>query len=34
MEDYDLNDREFKIAVVKKLKKIQENSGSSLSSGI
>lgn len=30
----DLNNREFNIAVMKKLNEIRENSGSSISSGI
>lgn len=34
MGDYDLNDREYKIAVIKKQNEIKENSGSSMSSGI
>ena len=33
-EIYNLNDREFKIVVIKKLKKLQDNSESSMSSGI
>lgn len=32
MEDSDLNDRKFKMAVIKKLNEIQEKSGSSMSS--
>ena len=33
-EVYDLTDKEFKTAVIKKLSKLRENSDSSLSSGI
>lgn len=34
MGDCALNDREYKIAVIKKYNEIKENSGSSMSSGI